>query len=210
MIKTLVKLANLLDKRGNYKMAADVDCLIEKLSQMVGYSKQPEPEKNESLPEDGDTQSFEPAKQEVSVDPAQMAAGKPAQLPAKKRPLPLGQKEVLVNKVQKNLGIPPTGKWDKETNDKFVALLNTTTQYSKMFDGGKFKGSLKDAVQITDRMSKLNDNLMELPEEPYHDNDGVLPVPALENLPYDSDGLMKDPHLEDEPVQHKASFRLSR
>lgn len=57
MIKTLVKIANLLDKRGHYKTAREVDEMIEKLAQQ---SFQPDP--NQSVQPDP-TQSFQPPRQ---------------------------------------------------------------------------------------------------------------------------------------------------
>ena len=55
--------------------------------------------------------------------------------------------------VQKNLGVKQTGGWDDPTNKKFVELMNSEPKYKEMMRGGKFNGTLQQAVQMTSALA---------------------------------------------------------
>lgn len=69
----------------------------------------------------------------------------PAKKPARKNP--------QIIQIQKNLGVKQTGTWDSETNKAFVAAMNSLPAYAKMMRGGKFNGTLQDAVRYTTQLS---------------------------------------------------------
>jgi len=253
MINFLVKLANLLDTRGQYNMAREVDDLIEKIGQMSSVDQ------GQSLPEDAPqptpqpamtapTKSFEDlvnaigeanqggsfmsglrtcmgrseelkrlyntlnsdlksglsydtathlrqmspsvisafqklgpsaagvAQEWLSVmevvdglprlpasaprkapapDPASAAPSAASKAPAKHKPS--SQTRALIMRIQKNLGVKQTGGWDIPTNQKFVEFMNSEPKYKEMMTGGKFNGTLQQAVQMTDALATIKE-----------------------------------------------------
>lgn len=209
MIPFLVKLANLLDKRGQYAMAREVDDLVIKLAQQIVVSptawaqqqaklrklftirdqmlvnpqanakkiKQLEDQirqfnasasKRDAICFSG--QDRRPLNQEEQA--AWNNAGKPegnefvtwydsyqaekqrqeavaAKKPARKNP--------QIIQIQKNLGVKQTGIWDSTTNKAFIAAMNSLPAYAKMMQGGKFNGTLQDAVRYTTQLNTYNE-----------------------------------------------------
>jgi hypothetical protein len=76
--------------------------------------------------------------------------------PAKNKRAPSAQTQQMVAEIQKNLGMPQTGQWDKATNKKFIEMMNSQPEYAKMMAGGKFQGNLQKAVQMTGLLAELN------------------------------------------------------
>jgi hypothetical protein len=161
MINFLVKLANLLDTRGQYNMAREVDDLISKFAQQSVEPEQlqsVQPEPNQSLP----NQSFEPE----PVNPESLMSVQPPQenKPAKKAP----RRNPLVMQLQKALNsmgskLKEDGLWGKETNRAFIAAMNSYPEYAKLMTDGHFIGTMQEAVQKITQLSTLKD--METPQE---------------------------------------------
>ncbi len=76
---------------------------------------------------------------------------------ATKAPAHKAKHNPLVEQLQKNLGLKPTGVWDKLTNKKFIEVMNSYPEYAKMMEGGKFNGTLQQAVQMTGNLQTLNE-----------------------------------------------------
>lgn len=151
MIPFLTKLANLLDERGQHKMAKEIDDLIEKLAQMSSIDQ------NQSTMADAPlNMSVMP---EVQSEPLQSIqplapAGEAAKAPThKKSPK---KKNPLIEQLQLNIGMKPTGFWDKATDQKFLDVMSAYPEYSKMIVNNKFKGTLQDAVRLTSQLAILN------------------------------------------------------
>lgn len=110
--------------------------------------------------------------------PAESAApGEALKAPAAKhKKAPSAETQMLVAEIQKNLGMPQTGQWDKATNKKFIELMNSQPEYAKMMEGGKFRGTLQQAVQLTGQLAMLNTLDSSKPEQSQQGQASKAPV----------------------------------
>lgn len=173
MIPFLVKLANLLDDRGQHSMAREVDDLIEKLAQMSSpddlQSVQPEPEQLQSVQPPEPVQSIAPpAQPQVSA-------------PAKKKPRP----NPVVMQIQKNLGVKQDGLWGPKTNKAFMAAMSSLPEYAKMIEGGKFKGTLQQAEQMTQQLLSYKEMDKAPPQQDVASKAPAAPVKSPFKSKYD-------------------------
>lgn len=205
MIPFLVKLANLLDDRGQYKMAREVDDLIQKFAQQTHSPEQliqnyqdlnrqvqeasarwqeaqqawqAQPQRDELLTARDEARkqldalwdARDKAKKELNDDSqkgltrlqnkpapegvASKEVAKPQPKPQKKPQQP----NALVQQIQKNLGLDKQdGIWGPKTNKAFIAAMNSIPEYAKMMVGGKFNGTLEEAVNMTMQLASLRD-----------------------------------------------------
>lgn len=115
MIPFLVKLANLLDDRGQHNMAREVDDLIQKLAQVYDPSNSKEM-----------SQLFDELNPNVKGT----------------KPAPRRSPD-LIKLIQNAIGVSPaTGKWDKATNTAFVNFMNANLPLA--MNNGKFVGLVID------------------------------------------------------------------
>lgn len=115
MIPFLVKLANILDERGQHSMAREVDDLIEKLAQVYDASN------NKEM-----SQLFDELNPNVKGT----------------KPTPHKSGDVI-KLIQNAIGVmPATGKWDKATNTAFINYMNTNLPLA--MNNNKFVGLVID------------------------------------------------------------------
>lgn len=99
-----------------------------------------------------------------------------SKVPAKHKKAPSHTRE-MVAQIQKNLGLEPTGHWDTATNNKFIeAMTAAGPEYAKRIKGGKFDGTLQEAVQLTSNLSAMND----MGSAPQPQQDVASKVPATQ------------------------------
>jgi hypothetical protein len=74
---------------------------------------------------------------------------------------------LLVMRIQQNIGVKADGFWGKDTNAKFIAVMSSLPEYAKFIVNGKFNGTLQDAVRYTDAIQAYNEKTThpDAPEE---------------------------------------------
>ena len=192
MLDFLVKIANILDDKGQHKLAAEIDAVIEKVAQNLPdyqaiktrwQNSQPQAIQG---PEAGPTyRDPTPYRTIPKVAPETAPSAEPSRRGLSKR-----QAE-LVKDIQHMLGIlNPTGQWDATTDKRFNEWM--TEQYPAFTMNGQFKGSLTEAhTLMTDYFNRQAGAAQERAEQP---GERARAEEAMKGLPR-TPGLGKMPPI---------------